>query len=255
MARIRISPEWLVAGIASVALHAVWLAHDAKASYVRETRPAEVLFEATREEPAPRTEPDPSAPKDAPPEKPALHNAPLRTLSTQKSVPQAAAQAGRTLTAPETQDNSAVADFSMVQGAGDLYAGGTTSSIGTSAAAVRGPASLQPVPTRQASGATSNQLPSGPDRSRGATPSATDWNCSSLFPNDPDAGDYATVMIAVTVQTTGKAKSVAVIRDPGHGFAAAARSCAMLQRFNVAQDRLGQPIVATTPPIVVRFTR
>ena len=254
MARLRISPEWLVAGAASVALHAVWLVHDAQASYVREAQPAEVLFEATRE-PAPKAEPESPKPEDAPHEQPALKSAPLRSALAQKNIPQAAAQAGKTLTAPETPDSAAIADFSMVQGAGDLYAGGTTSSIGTSAAAVHGSASLKAVPAQQSSRATSNQLPSGPDRSRGATPTGTDWNCSSLFPSDPDAGDYATVVIAVTVQSTGKAKSVAVIRDPGHGFAAAARSCAMLQSFNVALDRLGQPMVATTPPIVVRFRR
>ena len=254
MARSRISPEWLVAGVASVALHAVWLAHDAKASYVSEVKPAEVLFEATRE-PAPTAEPEPPKPEAASHEQLALKNAPLRSASVQKNIPQAAAQAGRTLTAPETPNSSPIADFSMVQGAGDMYAGGTTSSIGTSTAAVHGPASLKAVPPQLASPATENQLPSGPNRSRGATPTGTDWNCSSLFPRDPDAGDYATVVIAVTVQSTGKAKSVAVIRDPGHGFAAAARSCAMLQSFNVALDRLGQPIVATTPPIVVRFRR
>ena len=213
-----------------------------------------MLFEATRE-PAAKAEPEPPKPEDATAEKPALNNAPLKTASTRKNTQQAAAQAGRTLTAPETPDNTSIADFSMVQGTGDMYVGGTTSSIGTSAAAVHGAASLKAVSAQQASHAISNELPSGPDRSRGAKPNNTDWNCSSLFPSDPDAGDYATVVIAVTVQTTGKAKSVAVIRDPGHGFAAAARSCAMLQSFNVALDRLGQPIVATTPPIVVRFTR
>jgi hypothetical protein len=254
MARFSISLEWLLAGVTSVVLHALWLVHDAQASYVREAEPAEVLFEATRE-PAPKAETEPPKPEAALSEQPARNNAPRRSTSAQKNIAQAATQAGRTLTAPETPDSRQIADFSMVQGAGDMYAGGTTSSIGTSAAAVHGPVSLKAVPAQLASPATPNQLPSGPDRSRGATPTGTDWNCSSLFPSDPDAGDYATVVIAVTVQLTGKAKSVAVIRDPGHGFAAAARSCAMLQSFNVALDRLGQPIVATTPPIVVRFTR
>jgi periplasmic protein TonB len=152
-------------------------------------------------------------------------------------------------------DNSSIADFSIVQGEGNLYAGGTTSSIGTSARAVHGPASLKPVAAPHEQTRAVNMLPSGPDRSRGATPASSNWNCSSLFPNDPDSGDYATVLIAVTVQTDGKPKSVAVIRDPGHGFAPAARVCAMTQIFNVALDRDGKPIVATTPPIVVRFTR
>jgi hypothetical protein len=62
-------------------------------------------------------------------------------------------------------------------------------------------------------------------------------------------------VIAVTVDINGRAKSVAVIRDPGHGFAAAARTCAMMQSYKVALDRAGHPMLATTPPIVVRFTR
>jgi protein TonB len=254
MARFRVSPELVVAGVTSIALHALWLVHDAKASYVRDTKPAEVFLEAERE-PAPKVDPEIPKPAEAPAEKPTLNHPAPKAVAAPQAVPQAAAQAGKTLTAPETPDDSAVADFSMVQGAGDTYAGGTTSSIGTSASAVRGPASLKPVAARSGSPGLTNTLPAGPDRSRGATPNGTDWNCSSLFPSDPDAGDYATVVIAVTVQTSGKAKSVAVIRDPGHGFAAAARTCAMLQSYSVALDRAGQPIVSTTPPIVVRFTR
>ncbi len=252
MARFGISPELVVAGVASIALHAVWLVHEAKASYVRESKPAEVLLEA-EPEPAPKPEPELAKPENEPPEKPAL-NRPAPKTAAAPQAPQAAAQAAKTLTTPETPDSSEVADFSMVQGAGETYAGGTTSSIGTSKMAVRGPASLKPAAAPAASPGFGS-APAGPDRSRGATPNGTDWNCSSLFPSDPDAGDYATVVIAVTVQTNGRAKSVAVIRDPGHGFAAAARACAMLQSYNVALDRAGQPIVSTTPPIVVRFTR
>jgi periplasmic protein TonB len=48
---------------------------------------------------------------------------------------------------------------------------------------------------------------------------------------------------------------VAMLRDPGHGFGAAAIQCAMGQRFNSALDRMGNPVAATTPPILVRFSR
>ncbi len=253
MALLKLSPEFAVAAISSIALHAVWLTHDAQASYIHETKPAEVLFEA---EPVPvsKTEPDAPKPERAPPEPIERSPAP-RAHADQKTAPQSAAQAGRTLTAPDTPDNSSIADFSMVQGEGNSYAGGTTSSIGTSAKAVHGLASLKPAATQREQTRAGTLLPAGPDRSRGATPAASNWNCSSLFPNDPDAGAYASVVIAVTVQTNGRPTSVAVIRDPGHGFAPAARACAMTQIFNVALDREGKPIVATTPPIVVHFTR
>ena len=253
MARIQVSPELAAAALLSTALHAVWLVRDAKASYVHEFEPSELLFEA-EPLPAPKAPPEPPPPEKTPPEQ--IERSPAsRPHAEQKATAQVAAQAGKTLTAPDAPDNSSPADFTMVQGDADMYAGGTTSRIGTSAAAVRGPASDKPAPAQRIAPSTGLQTVEGPDRSRGATPNGTDWNCSSLFPNDPDSGDYATVVIAVTVQSNGKPKSVAVIRDPGHGFAAAARNCAMQQSYNVALDRAGKPIVATTPPIVVRFTR
>jgi protein TonB len=82
-----------------------------------------------------------------------------------------------------------------------------------------------------------------------------DWNCSRLFPNDAEAGDSAIVSIVVTVAPDGTPKAVSVLRDPGHGFGAAARACALGQRFSIGLDREGNPTTATTPPITVRFTR
>ena len=244
--------ELVIAAGVSAALHAAWLIHDAKASYVRESQPAEVLLEA-EPEPAPKAPAELPAPSEASPDKASVRMSASKFASPRQTQ-QAAAQAGKTVTAPETPDSNAVADFSMVQGAGDMYAGGTTSSVGTSKIAVHGPASLAPVAAQRIAPGNATEV-AGPDRSRGATPNGTDWNCASLFPSDPSAGDYASVVIAVTVDPDGHAKSVAVIRDPGHGFAAAARACAMQQRYHTALDHSGRPVVATTPPIVVRFTR
>jgi hypothetical protein len=244
----------MIAAGASVALHALWLVHEAKASHLQASQPAEVFLEA-EPEPAPKALPDPPAPEDpAEKQKPALNTPMPKMAAAARPTERAAAQAGKTLTAPETPDSNAVADFSMVQGAGDMYAGGTTSSVGSSKLAVRGPASTNAV-APQHNAAIAPKETVAVDQSRGATPNGTDWNCSSLFPSDPSAGDYATVVIAVTVEASGRAKSVAIIRDPGHGFAAAARACAMMQSYRVALDRAGHPTVATTPPIVVRFTR
>ena len=253
MARIQVSPELAVAAILSIALHAFWLVQDAKASYVHELKPSELLFEA-ESLPTPKAPAESPPPEKTPPEQIERSSA-ARAHAEHKVASQVAAQAGKTLTAPDAPDNASLADFSMVQGDANMYSGGTTSRIGTSAAAVRGPASDQPAAAQRTAPSADLQTVEGPDRRRGATPSGTDWNCSSLFPNDPDSGDYATVVIAVTVLSNGKPKSVAVIRDTGHGFAAAARNCAMQQSYNVALDRAGKPTVATTPPIVVRFTR
>lgn len=253
MARLRISPEFAIAAITSVGLHVVWLTHEAKASYLKDAPPAEVILEA-ESMPVPPPAPEPKAqpePDNTP--KPTQPMSARQDKADAKPALPAAAQAGRTLTAPDTASASDIADFSLVQGSGTEYVGGTTSSTGTSKAAVRGMAATKPMPAQPstAMGGGMGAL----DRSRGAMPNGTDWNCSRLFPSDPNAPDFATVVIAVTVQTDGKPKTVTVIRDPGNGFAAAARSCAMMQTYRTAFDRTGSPMVGTTPPIVVRFTR
>jgi periplasmic protein TonB len=180
---------------------------------------------------------------------PAVPRAAARAAAAPKAA--AAAVAGAALTAPDSA-NDAVADFTLVTGTGTEYAGGTTTAMGTSTSAVRGPVSASPVV-----GAAAAVAPAaiGPDRSRTAIPLATDWNCSRLFPADEQAGNQASVLIAVTVGSGGEPRSVVVLRDPGHGFAQAARTCALGERYRPALDRTGNPIVAATPPITVRFTR
>ena len=151
-----------------------------------------------------------------------------------------------------------MADFTLVQGSGQTYAGGTTTTSGTSTTAVHGAASDQPDRRRAAHG-PGGARPIGCDGSgslAGCDPGRAPTGIAlACFPTDPDAGDQAIVLIAVTVLPSGTAKAVTVLRDPGHGFGAAARACAMGQRFSAALDRQGNPVQATTPPITVRFTR
>ena len=97
--------------------------------------------------------------------------------------------------------------------------------------------------------------PSGPDRSRPARPANGAWSCSHLFPSDPGAPNYATVMLIVTVRADGSPRSIQVTSDPGHGFGAAARTCALGQSYVPALDRSGKAITSVTPPITVRFSR
>ncbi len=59
--------------------------------------------------------------------------------------------------------------------------------------------------------------------------------------------------MAVTVGADGRAKSVAIQQDPGSGFGAQARQCAMRKAFTPALDKLGNPIVGTTAPFFVKF--
>lgn len=179
-----------------------------------------------------------------------------------------AAQAGRVLTAPESrQAGGESLDFSIVQGSAQRYAGGVTSSRGTSeqpvydarardegargvvggtAAGTRGPAPPSPEPAAVAPRV---------DRSRPALPIRTSWNCA--FPSGADVADinFARARVAVTVGVDGRAKSAVVLQDPGNGFGAAARRCALSERYSVARGRDGNPRVATTAPITVTFIR
>lgn len=255
MASSRISRELLVATGVSLSLHAIWLVREANASLAHQSAGAGLTLEAEVLERAPeppKPEPVPEPAPTSSPTEAAVRNSPARPQAA-RALP-AAAQAGKTLTAADDSD-AAMADFTMVQGEGTNYIGGTTSAVGTATAPVRGAASTAGASPRKPEAALGSAAMAGPDRARSASPEGTAWDCSRLYPADPDAGDYATVLIAVSLQADGRPKSVALLRDPGHGFGAAAIRCAMGQRYRPALDRQGAPIAATTPPITVRFTR
>ncbi|HEU4539283.1 MAG TPA: energy transducer TonB, partial [Polyangiaceae bacterium] len=118
-------------------------------------------------------------------------------------------------------------------------------------AAVRGPAA----DAGPAAQAASRPAAGGPgDQSRPPAPEGSDWDCSSLFPPDATA-NAAHVLLAVRVGPDGRARAVSVLSDPGQGFGAAARACALRQRYRPALDRAGGPVAAQTAPFRVRFTR
>ena len=77
------------------------------------------------------------------------------------------------------------------------------------------------------------------------------------FPPAADENDinHAMVTVVVTVDRTGQPLAVEVRSDPGFGFGAAARTCAMHQRYRSALDRNGMALRSKTAPIRVRFMR
>jgi len=253
--------------VGSLAVHALWLVGEASASGPQTTwEETEVALEGPAEEPEPEveTKPEPESepeveaePEDAPPmpaDRMAANQEPARELPS-------AAKAGQTLTALEDPGESEanVADFTMVQGEGNAYVGGTTAARGESESAVHGAAKNGPSTVREGRPARTQGpakvAPRGPDRSRPARPANGAWSCSHLFPSDPGVPNFATVMIVVTVRADGSPRSIQVTSDPGHGFGAAARTCALGQRYVPALDRQGKPITSVTPPITVRFSR
>lgn len=175
-----------------------------------------------------------------------------------EAPPPAPAEAGKILAQEPNPDEPVdLTGDGFLTGNSDRYAGGTTASTGTSKTAVRD-VKAKPGGTEGGKGVKPGATGGGgpaKDSSRPATPTSRSWNCGFPPEADFDQIDYATVMISVTVGTDGRAKSVSVLSDPGHGFGRLAKSCAMRMTYNVGVDKDGVAVVKTTSPFPVRFTR
>jgi protein TonB len=163
------------------------------------------------------------------------------------SVP---AQAGA-IVAREADPNAPV-DLSadaFVTGTANAYAGGVTAASGTSTHAVSELAAPAAPPPPTAAVAKAPLL------SRPVELSGDEWQCP--WPREAEAAelDEQIVTLRARVDAEGRARSVALLDDPGFGFGAAARTCALQTRFSPALDRDGNPVAANSPPIRVRFTR
>ncbi len=89
-----------------------------------------------------------------------------------------------------------------------------------------------------------------------AQPADTSWNDCGFPPEaDTDQINFMRVRIMVTVGVDGRAQKVTVLNDPGHGFGRQAQQCAFRKGFDVALNSDGKPVVSTTPPFNVTFTR
>lgn len=212
------------------------------------------------EPPEPPPPPPPEPEKEEPAAKaPEVKEAPAPEAKAGEPPP-AAAEAGKVLTQEPSPDEPVdLTGEGFVTGTSDRYAGGTTAASGTSKTAVKDP-KARPGGAAGGKGDKPGGVPGGTgtgakDGSRPATPTSRSWNCGFPPEADFDQIDYATVMISVTVGTDGRAKSVNVLSDPGHGFGRLAKSCAMRMQYNVGVDKDGQPVVKTTSPFPVRFTR
>jgi protein TonB len=156
----------------------------------------------------------------------------------------AAAQAGHLAAAsPEPADFTGTA---FVVGVGSSYAGGTTTSHGTSKTPARG--LVAPGGTGDGAGAARSQ----------ARPVSLDqeaWNCPWPAEADAQQVNEQTVVLRATVHADGRAERVDVLADPGFGFGSAARLCALATRFEPARDPAGKPMTSLSPPIRVHFFR
>jgi protein TonB len=215
-------------------------------------RPYELEIEPPPPPPPPQPEPEtPAPPEPAPPTPP-----PPKAVQPQPAPPAAAAEAGKVLTAePDPDEPVDLRDNTFIQGAGDTYAGGVTSSTGTSKAAVR---DVKATGSGEGTGSGSPKgVPggTGPDLSSAARPVSGSWDHCG-FPQEAEVEqvNQAKVSIAVTISADGRAQTVSVMQDPGYGFGALAKRCALRERFTPAKNRLGEA-VAATQVISINFFR
>lgn len=205
---------------------------------------------------------DVAKPQELPPEPPKVEQKepepppPVAKVEHKEAPPPAPAEAARVLA--QEPDPNEVVDMrdAIVMGTGNVYAGGITSSQGTSKTAVTNTAATATgVPGGTGTG--NAPPPTRLDRSRVAALSgSSDWG-DCPFPAEADAEqvDQAYVTLQVKVRSDGSPDSVSVVQDPGHGFGREARKCAMRKRFTSALDVDGNPIAGQTKPFRVHFTR
>ncbi|MGB8297076.1 MAG: ferric siderophore ABC transporter substrate-binding protein, partial [Polyangia bacterium] len=189
--------------------------------------------------------PPPTAPLPSPSEAPSVTVAHVtRATHISQRRPTPPAQAGQLAAV-----SLAPADFTgsaFIVGSGASYAGGVTSSTGTSRKPVLG--AVSPGTPRSPPLAVGNQArPVSLDQSA--------WNCPWPAEADAQQVNEQTVVLRATIGADGRADTVEVLTDPGFGFGAAARLCTLRTRFEPAHDRAGLPTTAQSPPIRVHFFR
>ncbi len=79
-------------------------------------------------------------------------------------------------------------------------------------------------------------------------------HCPFPVEADKDQIDAARVALRVTVETKGTASKVMVLSDPGHGFARAARTCALGLQYDPPRDAKGAPMAGEFT-VIIRFDR
>jgi protein TonB len=236
-------------GLAVVVLYAVGFALVGRlgpsAHPGRAGLPARVHETVAVEREVELTPPPPPPPARAPSAVPAVaavHVA--RAMHAAPARPAAPAQAGKLAAlSPEPIDFTGSA---FVVGSGSSYAGGATTSTGTNHAAALGAV---------ASGATGEGSAPAPKRARAVSLDQAAWNCPWPAEADAQQVNEQTVVLRATVGPDGRVDHVDLLSDPGFGFGAAARLCALRTRFDPARDAGGQPVVALSPPIRVHFFR
>jgi protein TonB len=189
------------------------------------------------------------APPPPPPETPPPPVRRPRAEPLPQEAPTAApAQAAAVVAAPAAPEAPVdLTSFTIATGAGALFAGGKTTSSGTSTTAITGAVAADGVANGAGTGKASLARP--------VMLAEDQWSCP--WPAEADALgiDEQTVVIRVTVRADGGLESAQLLEDPGSGFGPETLRCARSNRFLPALDVNGTAVRARSGPIRVRFTR
>ena len=216
---------------------------EAHAAPVAVSKPIRMEYHVELEPPAPEE----TAPAEPKAERRVMTRKPLSKPEAPGAKPPPPAQAGRLVAREPSEEPIDFADFTVVSGESARFAGGVTAPSGTNPDAVH-TSTVDP-----------NARPGGPQGegslARPVRLPARDWDCP--WPEQAEMLGITEqfVVIRAMVDTSGTAKTVSLIADPGHGFGSATVACARIAKFQPARDRNGVEYTATSPPIRVRFTR
>jgi protein TonB len=218
---------------------------------------ATLVIDVTQEEapPPPPPEPEPVAEIPPPPEPPPPPPKPAEPEDPYEDIATPPAEAAKILTAPtEPNEPPAPPEQGFASGNGDGLGFGMVAGSGDGDAPTYDPRARVAPPPKDPNPPASKQPPTTTERDLSRPASPIYGFTSDCFP-DGASVDTAVVQVAVTVSADGKAMRVEVLSDPGQGFGAAARVCAMMRSYRPARDKAGRPVTSKTPPFRIRFTR
>lgn len=217
---------------------------------------AEPPTPAVTDDARPTLPPDP--PSSTPSSPPPSHKA--RTPRPSSPSHQAAPPQEHDVTPPSGQSGDIIAldaDTPAVDLTQNIFVTGGTTTVAGAASSGDGPRDLATSPPMAASqgSANANANTVARTRARSVQLDARKWHCSWPKEADHQEINEQSVILRVTVSTSGRVLNSTLLRDPGDGFGQAALNCAHRTRFVPATNEDGVPIEATSPPIRVRFTR
>ncbi|HEX4382863.1 MAG TPA: hypothetical protein VH083_07935 [Myxococcales bacterium] len=180
-----------------------------------------------------------------PPVEPPRPRLPAARAEHLSRAPPAPAQAGRVIAQAPDNAPADLTSFDLVVGQGTSYAGGLSSSRGTSTKAVEGT-------TAKIGGVTNG---AAQDLSRPAGLLRRDWS-GCPWPDEAQDSDLreAAVTVRVTVGKDGALEKVDTLHAPPGGFDDATHACLSRESFRPALDVNGAP-VPDTHLLVVHFVR